>query len=589
MSVRSRLFVVAAAVCAAFFVVPAAPAPAAAQLGAWEINSFAAEIDIREDGSLQVTETFEVTFNMPSRGIYREIPFRIPADDSNVRRYRFDEVRVATSEGTPDDLHQERDGDFEIWRVGDPDTYLTGDHQYTLSYRVRGALNSFDDHDELFWNATGDRWDVPIEVARVRVTAPQISDVHCFAGVTGQTDPCASADHDGQTATFGSGVLEPGEQLDVVVAIPPGLVEVPAPELEPASPLARVFRVAPLAVGGGSVLALLGAVAVIGLARRGRDAPAAPMHGVLPGGVEYRPPEELRPGQLRALLTESVDDKCLSATLVDLAVRGHLRIEEVERSGLAKLGRPDWVIHRQPQPPAEPIQPFEQEMLDGLFKGGRTSVKVSDLRNGKFHKYAQRIKQKLYQDLVARGFYKRDPSHVKAGYTALGVLVMVAGAGAIAGAFILELPLGLLVAPLPVIGLLLVIFAQKAPRRTPQGAAMYKRAQGFQEFVRTAEADRMEFAERERIFAGYLPYAMVFDCVDQWVRAFERLGVAPTSATQGWYVGHGAFDVNRVTSSVSSLTTHVGGSMRHTASSGGSSGFSGSSGGGGGGGGGGRW
>src|SRR5690606_7007542 len=196
----------------------------------------------------------------------------------------------------------------------------------------------------------------------------------------------------------------------------------------------------------------------------------------------------------------------------------------------------------------------------------------------------------LYRDVVRRGYYRHNPHSVRAGFGLLSVLVLAAGVMGIVVMFTQDLSYGLVVAPLPVVGLLMLVLSWSAPFRTPSGASMYRRAKGFEEFIRTAEADRMAFAERERIFAECLPYAMAFDCVHQWVAAFERIGVPATAATGSWYVGVGPWDFGRVSAAVSGLGTHVGGTMRQTASGSGGSGFSGGGAGGGvGGGGGGRW
>lgn len=594
---------------------PTSAAPAyAAQVDAWEIRSFHADIEVTADGSVRVTESIEVDFHVPSHGIYREIPFRVPVDDDTVRRYRFDEVEIRASAGTPTDLHTERAGDYLVWRIGEEDTLIRGEHRYEISYRVRGALNRFDSHDELYWNVTGDRWEVPIQRASATVRAPEITEVTCYAGPTGATDPCAEAAQDGGTARFTADTLPPGSQLDVVVAIPPGLVDVPAPELEPANPVLRVFRV-DLARGVASVAVLLvGLAGAVALGIRGRDAPPRGDHGQLPGGVEYRPPDGLRPAELRTVLTEKADAVSLSATLVDLAVRGHLRIEESGRIGTGRFSKPDWLLHRLPDAPDDGLRPYELEVLRGLFgtaglpapgpgqaplaesgltrssgPPARHSVKVSALGRGKFHQHYRAVIRELYRDVVRRGYYRHNPSSVRAGFSVLSLAVMAIGIAGIVLMFEQDLSYGLVVAPLPVVGLILLVLSRFAPFRTPSGASMYRRAQGFREFIRTAEADRMAFAERERIFAEYLPYAMAFGCVRQWVEAFERIGMPASAATGSWYVGAGAWDFGRVTAAVSGLGTHVGGTMRQTASSSGGSGFSGGAGGGAGGGGGGRW
>ena len=81
-----------------------------------------------------------------------------------------------------------------------------------------GALNHFEDHDELFWNAIGTEWSVPIDHGETTVTATaDITQVACFSGPVRSTLPCANATSSGNTATFSQGNIPPNAALTVVV------------------------------------------------------------------------------------------------------------------------------------------------------------------------------------------------------------------------------------------------------------------------------------------------------------------------------------------------------------------------------------
>ena len=165
-----------------------APAPASAQAGE-RIVSFDTTIEIGRDGTFEVTEVIRYDFGATERhGILRDIPVRFDyePDPKYERLTEISDVSVETSPGAPDDLKTESAGRFTRFRIGDADRTITGAHTYTISYRVRGALNEFEDHDELFWNATGNDWPVPIGEASVTVRAPgSITQVACYAGPTG--------------------------------------------------------------------------------------------------------------------------------------------------------------------------------------------------------------------------------------------------------------------------------------------------------------------------------------------------------------------------------------------------------------------
>jgi uncharacterized membrane protein len=140
-----------------------------------------------------------------------------------------------------------------------------------------------------------------------------------------------------------------------------------------------------------------------------------------------------------------------------------------------------------------------------------------------------------------------------------------------------------------VAGVLLLLVGGAMPRRTATGRALLRRALGFAKYVRTAETHQQAFAERANIFTAYLPYAVMFRCVDKWAKAFRDIDVQ--RATAGWYVGESGFDGVRFSNNLSSFSSSVGSTMASTPGSSGSSGFGGGgfSGGGGGGGGGGSW
>ena len=123
-----------------------------------ETERFDVRVVIEDSGTLVVRETIVQQFgSTPRHGIFRFIPNRLRYDDTYDRVYPIDLISVTTSPGTPDDVETgEQDGNFTI-RIGDPDVEITGRHMYEIVYRVEGAMNGFETHDELYWNAIGDR------------------------------------------------------------------------------------------------------------------------------------------------------------------------------------------------------------------------------------------------------------------------------------------------------------------------------------------------------------------------------------------------------------------------------------------------
>jgi uncharacterized membrane protein YgcG len=233
------------------------------------------------------------------------------------------------------------------------------------------------------------------------------------------------------------------------------------------------------------------------------------------------------------------------------------------------------------------LLPYERKLLDALFDDAET-VKLSELK-GKFNDDLQDVKELLYRESVKQlKFFPRDPEGVRGFYRTFGGIAIGVGAalGWVLGTF---LGLGLLAAPVLVGGLGLVLGAPVMPRRSASGWETYRRCLGFRLYMVTAETDRQRFAEQENIFHEYLPYAIVYGCVDKWAKAFEGLGLEDKDVY--WYSGAHGFAPARFAASVNSFSTSITGVMAATPGGSGGSGFSGGgfSGGGVGGGGGSSW
>ncbi|MGA9160413.1 MAG: DUF2207 domain-containing protein [Actinomycetota bacterium] len=567
---------------------------------------FDVDIQIEDSGDLMIKETIVQEFGSTQRhGIFRYIPNRLRFDDEFDRVYPIDLISVRTSAGTPDDTEtKEENGNFVI-RIGDPDSTITGRHTYEITYRVQGAMNGFEDHDELFWNAIGDQWEQSIGQMNVRVTGPaDVTRVACYQGTFGSTTPCDQARITKKgDAIFSQPNLPAFQAMSVVVALPPGTVASTAPILDERWSLDKAFSRTPLTVGGGTGLLVLvaGGLGVM-MWRRGRDVrfkgsqidqvmggPAGAETQAVPllekdaSVVEFAPPEGLRPGQVGTLVDEQANTLDVSATIVDLAVRKHLVIEEMPKTWM--LGKADWNLRRLPGPDGDHLLPYEEKLLDGLFEDG-DQVELSDLRK-KFAERLQKVKDALYNDMVARKWFLRRPDKVREVWTVIGWLSLSAGI-AITVVLAYFTRLGLLGVPFVIGGLLLVFGARRMPARTAKGTAMTRRVDGFRIVIEKAERYMSKWAEQENVFTRLLPYAVVFGVTDKWAKAFESLGQLPSDTT--WYVSSRPFVYAQFADSIDSFAVTTSGTISSTPAGSGSSGFGGGgAGGGGGGGGGGSW
>jgi len=382
--------------------------------------------------------------------------------------------------------------------------------------------------------------------------------------------------------------------------MPKGVVPEPTPALVERWSPQRAFTIDPLrlvlfaAVLVAVITALVRLVWTQGRDVRWRGSPAEVVFGgtagqqrvpLFEGGayaIEYTPVDDLRPGQIGTLLDEVAHPLDVTATIIDLAARGHLHIEEIPKEGW--FGSADWRLIRQPDVQDKRVLlPYEQLLLDGLFEGG-DDVTLSSLKTT-FYTRLAKVQPALYADTVQRGWFTASPDAVRQRWVGIGigvttVAIMLAAAATIWTTF------ALVALPLPFGGLALLALSGRMPRRTAKGTAVLRRTLGFRQFIETAETRRSEFAEKAGLFYDYLPFAIVFGCVERWAKAFEGLAMTPPD----WYGSSNAFTTMAFVNSMDSFSTTTAGTLVATPGGSGASGFSGgSSGGGGGGGGGGSW
>ncbi len=588
----------------AFVATVFAAAPASAGIGE-RIVDYRSDVTIEPDGTIEVHETIVYDFGVvPKHGIFRFIPVRTEESgkDGYDRVYPLDVVSVSGSADTPAQYTVEEDGDDERIKIGDPDRTISGEHTYEIMYRTRGQMNAFADRDELVWNAVGTDWPVPIEKASAVVHAPaDIQQVGCNTGSFGATFPCDTATRSGATAEFSKAPLNPYEGMTFTVALPTGAVTPsPTPILEERFNFTSAFRVTP-ATGGvsGGVLAVLAGIVIFLVWKFGRDRRyagsavdaaygkdggpevAAPLREA-ETPVEFEPPEGLRPGELGTLIDFDAGTLDVTATIIDLAVRGYLKIEEVEKEWYQF--KHDWILTKLEKD--EPLRQYERSLYDGLFKSG-DEVKLSDLKNT-FATRMGKVREQLMDDAMSKGWFSRKPGTVKVLWSLLGIFVLIGGV-ALTILLAIETHAALLGVPVIVGGILLLIASRWMPKRTAKGYAVLRHTLGFKRFIDESEKHRAQFAERANIFSEYLPYAVVFGATEKWAKAFD--GLADDVDTSSWYVSQHAFNYAVFSSAIDGFATTSAGTLTSSPASSGSSGFSGGgfSGGGGGGGGGGSW
>jgi len=315
---------------------------------------------------------------------------------------------------------------------------------------------------------------------------------------------------------------------------------------------------------------------------------------------QYEPPDDMTPAEAGTLLDNRPDMRDLTAALVDLAVRGFLRIEEIEPSGLLGrfVGKTDYrLVPVKPREEWTGLRGHEVALLTGVFGGGSGTpapVEMSELAH-EFYKNLGSIRSGIFRELVKRGYYTQRPDKVAGMY--IGAAFAVGILGVVGGLFLVEaLTLSPLTAVIAAVGTALPIlgFGIFMPARTVKGARALERVLGFEEFLERVESDRFKrMIKSPEMFERFLPYAMAFGVEKKWAAAFEGMYTEPPD----WYRGqwHGGFRPVFFAQSMGHMSTAAGTVMASGPRSSGGSGFGGGGGGGGfsgggfGGGGGGGW
>jgi uncharacterized membrane protein len=553
-----------------------AAAPAAAQR-ALVIESFDARVDVAADGTIVVEETIRPRYTGSWNGLYRTIPVQYKSPQGLNYTLRLD-VESATDEaGRALRYESSRERHYrklKIWVPGAVDATKT----VKLRYRVTNSLRFFDEHDELYWNVTGDEWDVPIESAAAVVRLPDGASgirATAFRGAYGSTEQAGTSVEEGRVVVRTTRGLAFREGLTVVVGWNPGVVDRPTAADKAAD---VVYGNLPLAI---PPLVFAG---MWWLWRaRGRDPKLAPIV------TRYEPPDQLTPAELGTLVDGKPDMRDITATIVDLAVRGYLHIDETKNEALfGLLSSKDYRFSlKKPRDSWAGLAAHERKLLSAMFGSTLETVDLSDLKD-KFYKHLPGLRDDLYTMLVTRGFYTGRPDRVRVLYAAGGVLIglAIAGAGAGAMAALGMQPAAAIVAGI-LSGLIIVAFGWLMPARTIRGTREVEHVLGFQEFLSRVEADRMERTIRTpEMFERYLPYAMALNVADNWAKAFEGI----YQQSPNWYTGSDgapAFRPTAFAGSLGRMSTQAASTMASAPRSSGGSGFSGGSSGGGSGGGGG--
>lgn len=611
-------------------------APAAAQsLRLLErISEYEVDLALSRTGTLTVTEVITVYAGgyRVRRGIFREIPTLYRGSYGRQINIRFKVLKVLR-DGKPEPWHTRKRSNGQALYIGEASTLLkTGQrYTYTIVWQVERAVGFFEEADELYWNAIGHGWAFAIDSATVTVRLPPgVLPVRsdAWTGRQGRREKNVTTDTDAAgNATFTlTQPLRPREGLTILVQFPKGIVPYPGVTQ-------RVWWFiadSPGAATGVICLLIVLLYCSVAWFIAGRD----PARGtIIP---RFHPPTGFSPAATRFVDRMDFDDKCLSAALVSMGVKGHLRIEQLEDD--------EFRLHRRSKD-MKKLSPGEKAVSRKLFLFGRGSIQMIQANHTTFSGAIESLKLALIGE-YEKAYFNRNKV---LNWIAIGLIVVTIFAIALSGpepfpalifggiffmgtffvmgvidglrvgsfkatAFSSLILLGTLIvavvvggtetlglSPLAVgiialLAIVFVMFEHLIKRPTSGGQLVMDEIEGLRMYMTVAEEDRLNQLnppnQTAEEFERLLPYAIALGVENQWA---ERFTTVLREAAKGgydpvWYTGlHGwrGYPTSFTSTLGSGMTSAIASSSTAPGSSsgGGGGGFSGGGGGGGGGGG----
>ena len=490
----------------------------------WRVTDFHDAISVAEDGSAIVHERITLSFEGEWHGIRRFIPVEYPGPRGTNYTLFLSVTGVTDGDGRKLKYESSRSNglrDLKIYIPGAVDTTRTVE----ITYTVRNGTRFFEDHDEFYWNVTGNDWPVPIDHATATVSFPSSAAgslrAQAFTGVYGSAERDANAEVNGSEVSFETNNPLPMRGgLTIDVYVPKGILKEPN--------------------GFTRMLWFLGSNPIVFLPfwtlavmftlwwYKGRD----PDPGVSVAPM-YEPPPDMSPAEAGTLLDDTIHPRDITCTLVDLAVRGFVKIEEVDDKGLV-FHHKDYVFHLlKPMAQWTNLAPHERVMLTNVFGDGNETL-LSSLKN-RFYTAIPVIKQDVMAALKNKGMYLVDPDSAN-GYSFVGILVMVAPFLMLQFLWHKDVfsSIGLLIGAGILSAIVWWLFARQMTAKTVKGGRTRVAVLGFQEFMNRTDADRLKRMP-PNTFEKFLPYAMALGVEHQWAQAFAGIVTNPPS----WYVGPG--------------------------------------------------
>jgi uncharacterized membrane protein len=551
---------------------------------AFTIRHYSIDVKINKDASIDFTETINVHFSEPRRGVIRSIQYQYPSQalpagiekaERQMEANGYEHTIIENIKVPGHKFITKKSGDYENIQIGSSDKFVNGDQQYIIRYRVLNAINFFKNHSEFYYNLIGNQWATTIDSVDFKVQLPvALPDTPYYFVASG-----SYGSKENNTVTkwtnnkiFSGHIIKPlsaYEGLTVGIAFP------------------KDFLIKPNYTFRGIGWLLLPVFVFFAMyliwKKWGKDEEITLQ-------TEYYPPENISPSVSGYIIDGRLDQRDLTALVPYWGSGGFLKVNEIEKSSLLGIIKSkDYEFIKVKELPETSLQ-FEKTLFEGIFKTG-DKVKLSDLKNV-LYSTMNAAKSQLEGEINQEDYYIKYSRGLGCFFPFLGILSAAIGLFTLVDDWREKLWLG---CALMASGIILILFGIFMSKKTKKGTLLYQKLLGFKEFIKSVEKDRLqEFLKQdENYFDKVLPYAIVFDMADKWKDKLKGLEIPPPKWYSGNYSGahfNTLMFMNSLDHSMNEMTNSFYSSPHSSGSGGGSfSGGGGFSGGGFGGGGGSSW
>ncbi|HNY97864.1 MAG TPA: DUF2207 domain-containing protein, partial [Candidatus Pacearchaeota archaeon] len=484
------------------------------------ISDFHADIEISSDNCITVTENITYNFEQSDKhGIYRDILYKVRTNKGTHALWiPKDQINVTDQDGNPRIFKIIDYGDYRRVQIGDSASIESGKKKYVITYKIRQAVNFFENFDEFYWNVTGNEWKVPIEKSGASVILPAKIDsglirLDCYQGEYGSREACFYKNYENGRAIFGSRALGPNEGLTIVLGFPKGIVK------ENPWYLSVFYFLS----DNWQFLAVFAVIFILFFwwYLCGRD----PQYRgtIVP---QYEAPAQFLPIEANALLNESFSARGISAEIINLAVLGLIRIIKIEKAkDLWGSNNNDYEFAA-----VNAEFPHKLKVIQEIIYDAIANKKLSEIKKAVWNIRNQDIfPQKILGADIANpefglvDFFDKNSIRNRNIGMVVGLIFLLAPA-----LFYWDL---IKMVACMILGISFFYFSFAIKRKNLRGAEMKENLLGLKMYMAVAEKDRLSFhnapEKTPEHFDRLLPYAIALGVEKQWEKQFANIYLDP--------------------------------------------------------------